>query len=198
MNMQCFMVGHSNYQMDYFINLLKSFKIDVVVDIRAVAYCNYAKWFDRENIEFEIKENSIKYIFMGDLLGARYFDEDMLLDNGRVNFLEIQKLSCYKEGFKRVVNGVKKRFRVAIMCAEKEPFDCHRTFLLSRDLQKEKIEPIHILEDGSFLTQRDIEKRLLSFYDLKKTLFDFDIDEALLIEKAYRLRNYDIGYLAKK
>ena len=40
----------------------------------------------------------------------------------------------------RLQDGIEKGFRIALMCAEKEPLECHRTILVSRHLAALGIE----------------------------------------------------------
>ena len=50
-------------------------------------------------------------------------------------------------GVARVVGGAAE-YRIALMCAEKEPLDCHRTHLVAKELDADGVEVMHILADG--------------------------------------------------
>jgi uncharacterized protein (DUF488 family) len=65
----------------------------------------------------------------------------------------------FKQGVERILTGAEK-FRVALMCAEKEPLDCHRTLLVSRALEKRGASIAHILADGNIETQAQTMTRL--------------------------------------
>jgi hypothetical protein len=51
--------------------------------------------------------------------------------------------------------------RVALMCAEQHPLDCHRCLLVGRALATRGALIRHILPDGAVATQVDIEAELL-------------------------------------
>jgi hypothetical protein len=66
----------------------------------------------------------------------------------------------FQAGLDRVLDGAGK-YRIALMCAEREPLDCHRFLLVSRRLQERGVRLRHILADGSVEAQGATECRLL-------------------------------------
>jgi hypothetical protein len=69
--------------------------------------------------------------------------------------------NSFAAGLERVIEGAKK-FRIALMCAERDPLDCHRCMLVGRELAKRSgVTVKHILSDGVVATQAEIEERLL-------------------------------------
>jgi uncharacterized protein (DUF488 family) len=98
---------------------------------------------------------------------------------------------AFKAGIERVLAGAEK-FRVALMCAEKEPLDCHRTLLVSRALESVGAEIAHILADGSLESQEQTMSRLVGLVGLsKEDLFQRND----LIATACRLREDKIAYV---
>lgn len=53
-----------------------------------------------------------------------------------------------------------------MMCAERNPLDCHRTLLVARALYAQDVNVQHILADGTLETQPDAMSRLLEQHDL--------------------------------
>ena len=51
-------------------------------------------------------------------------------------------------------------FRIALMCAEKEPVECHRTILVAWHLANREIEIQHIIATGELESQEDALRRL--------------------------------------
>jgi uncharacterized protein (DUF488 family) len=74
-------IGHSNITQESFIEILKSFKIQLVVDVRSSPYSKYVPYFNRENINKSLKENSIRYLFLGNYLGGKPKDEKYYKDD---------------------------------------------------------------------------------------------------------------------
>ena len=82
--------------------------------------------------------------------------------------------------------------RVAMMCAEKDPLDCHRCILISPRLREKGIEVRHILGDGSLESHEQAESRLANSFDLSELeLFQ---SPGELLAKAYRLLGEKIAY----
>jgi uncharacterized protein (DUF488 family) len=53
-----------------------------------------------------------------------------------------------------------RRFRLALMCAEKEPGECHRALLVSRRLVDRGVEVLHILADGRLESHGSLLERM--------------------------------------
>ena len=193
---QLYTIGHSIYEMEDFILLLKKNGINTIVDVRSTPYSKFASQYNRETLKYYLKENKIFYIFMGDLLGARYEDKSLLFDDGKVNFKKVQEIKSFQDGITRLDKGITKGYNISLMCSEKEAFDCHRFGLVSEFLTKNRIEVNHIYPD-KVVSQKILEQQLLKKYDKKLPkvdLFNPDITENLQIKLAYELRNRDIAY----
>jgi len=109
-------------------------------------------------------DNNISYIFLGKYVGARVEDPECYID-GKLNFGLLKKTKNYQAGIDRILNGMRD-YRIALMCAEKDPVNCHRTFLTCRTLRSYPVKILHILEDGSLEDQTVTEVRLLKLHDL--------------------------------
>jgi len=64
-------IGHSNHSADHFLHLLKSHRIEVVVDTRSQPYSNYATHFDQSPLKQSLTQNDIQYLYLGRELGGR-------------------------------------------------------------------------------------------------------------------------------
>ena len=82
---QLYTVGHSTHDINFFISILEKFHINALVDVRSVPYSKFSNQFNQEYISEKLKKNGIYYIFMGDLLGARYDDKKVLNSSGIVD-----------------------------------------------------------------------------------------------------------------
>ena len=160
-----FTIGHSNYESDQFIKLLKDHSINAVADVRQSPYSSYVPQFNRENIRDTLVKNNIKYVFLGDLLGARPQDSHCYTDN-YVDFSKLANTSFFKEGISRLVEG-SKTLRIALMCAEKDPLTCHRTILVCKNLKQNNMNILHILHDSTLEENSDTEVRLLKEHKLQ-------------------------------
>lgn len=175
-------IGHSNHTPEHFNGLLLQNHITAVVDVRSIPSSKYAPQFSQNALKRSLKTLSIKYVFLGDELGARSDDPTCYVD-GRVQYAYLAKTDAFDKGIERVINGANE-FRVALMCTEKDPLQCHRTLLVSRALEKRGVTIKHILWDGTIETNAESMQRLLKTFklqngDLLRSSSEI-LDEALL------------------
>ena len=79
-------IGHSTYDQKYFIDLLKKYKINCVVDVRSTPYSKYAEQYNTDNINYALNKEGIKYLYMGKEFGARRNDRSLYDPDGKLNF----------------------------------------------------------------------------------------------------------------
>jgi len=190
-------VGHSNHTADYFLELLKAFGVNCLIDVRSIAASTYNPQFNREPLQAYLKNNNIAYLHFAEEFGARHSDPDLLDAEGKVDFGLVRRSWQFKNGVERLWQGIDKGYIMALMCSEAEPFDCHRFSMISVALEKEGLNVNHILKDKTLTTNARLENQLLKKYDKKiprPTVFEPDITPADQLKAAYRLRNKDIAY----
>lgn len=199
--MEIYTVGHSTYNIDYFIKLLRINNINCIIDVRSTPYSKYGPQYNRESLKKSLNEKGIYYIYMGKEFGARRNNRELYTKEGYLDFEKTSIDTDFKDGVYRINQGINKGYRIAFMCTEKDPFDCHRCILVARQFKDAGLEVKNILPDGSCITQEEIEIRLLNKYFPDRnqvTLFNLvnndGISEDKLIKDAYRLRNSEIGY----
>lgn len=142
-------LGHSNHSIEYFVKLLKKYDIEVVADVRSVPYSRYNPQFKKNNLKVHLREHGIRYVFMGQELGGKPQNEKMYC-HGKVNYSQLAETPAFRGGLKRLKKGIEK-YRIAVVCAEKDPYTCHRYFLVGAELEKLGVNVRHILDDGSLL-----------------------------------------------
>ena len=193
---EIYTVGHSIYEADDFVQLLKNNNINTIVDVRSTPYSKFASQYNKESLHQHLKQNGICYIFMGDMLGARYEDKDLLFKDGSVNFKKVQDTKIFQDGITRLDKGITKGYNISLMCSEKEAFDCHRFGLISEYISKNltDVEIKHIYPD-KILSQKDLENQLIKKYHKRIDYLGLETDKTPL-EQAYTLRNKDIAYNA--
>ena len=193
--MLIYTIGHSRHNIEKFIELLKRNDINCICDVRSMPYSKYAEQFNQNNLKDELKKNSIEYLFFGDEFGARRKEPD-LYTNGKVDFEKVAHDAKFINGIKRIEKGIRKGYKIALMCAEKDPIECHRTILVARNLDLNGFEVNHILDDGSIINQKEIDQRLLKkhFPNRYQTSI-FDENETIdYLKEAYKIANQSIGF----
>ncbi|MBU0908887.1 MAG: DUF488 domain-containing protein [Proteobacteria bacterium] len=152
-----FTIGHSNHDMATFLQLLTAKFIQVVVDVRSAPYSRYVTWFNKRNIQSAIQDAGLKYIFMCDAIGGKPSDPGFSDANGRVLYSKIAESKKFRHGLDRLRQGLADGWRIALMCAEKDPGKCHRHLLIAKELvTRHHIPVLHIRSDGSLLPAEDL------------------------------------------
>ena len=194
-------IGHSNHSVEQFISLLRSKGINCLVDVRSTAYSQRLPQFNREAIASDLAKAAILYQYKGDSLGGRYTNPALLTGDGQVDYGKVMQENSFQKGLDELIKLASSGNKITFMCAEKDPFDCHRFALVSRALVLKGQHICHILADGKVIEQADIEKRLLqkykSDYD-QMDLFAGASSREEVLTKAYYLRGKDIAYVGTK
>jgi uncharacterized protein (DUF488 family) len=146
MEKRVFTIGHSNHAIEAFVALLRLHVVTAVGDVRSAPYSRYNPQFNRENLAESLRAAGISYVFLGAELGARR-ENPACYEDGRVKFDRVAETAQFRGGLERVSKGAEE-FRLALMCAEKEPLECHRTILVSRHVEELGIGVTHIHADG--------------------------------------------------
>jgi len=186
-------IGHSTHSGEEFVGLLSMHSVSAVCDVRSSPYSKFNPQFNKEIIRDELKRHCIAYVFLGKELGPRS-DDSGCYDEGRIRYDRLAATELFQQGLERLRKGMV-NYRVALMCAEKDPLTCHRTILICRNLRSEDIEISHILEDGKLENNQDTEKRLMDMLKIPRAeLFDSEED---LVQRAYDRQSQKIAYVKK-
>lgn len=185
-------VGHSTHTLEHFVDLLNMNGVNVVADVRSSPYSRFNPQFNRESLSRSLREHGIQYVFLGEEFGARSPDRSCYVD-GKVQYDRLAQTELFRSGIERVRLGVGRGYKMALMCAEKDPLDCHRTVLVSRNLEANGFEVVHILSDGSTETHKEATDRLVKQFKLHQT--DLFLSEIELVEKAFKRQEEKIAYI---
>jgi uncharacterized protein (DUF488 family) len=158
-NTPIYTVGYGNRSGEELILLLQQYEIKFLIDIRSQPYSRFKPEFSREALEKHLKQYGIRYVFMGDTLGGRPTDSTCYVD-GRVDYAKVRDKPFYLEGIKRLHSAWEKQERIALMCSEAKPQDCHRSKLIGNTLIEQHIDVVHIDEAGGSKTQEEINQVL--------------------------------------
>jgi uncharacterized protein (DUF488 family) len=187
-------IGHSNHSIEKFLELISNSGIDMVVDVRSAPFSRMFPHYNQENLKKSLAKNSIGYLFLGDYIGGRSNDPEDYVD-GQVVYRLLAKKESFKTGLGRLKDGSSK-YRIAIMCSEKEPLDCHRTLLVSEALAVMGINVEHIHADGYIESHRDALARLLTLHNLSSP--DLFSDDSERLQEALTLQEKKIAFQLSK
>lgn len=189
MSTAIYTIGHSNHSARRFIDLLREAAIDCVADVRSTPFSRRNPQFSQKALAVSLKDSGIEYWFLGDALGARPKDPHCW-ENGKVSYARIAASPAFHAAIHVLIEGSHAK-RIALMCAEKEPLDCHRAILVGRALAQRDTELAHIHADGRIESQDKLEQRLLH---LAKEQVDLLSSREAALARAYDKRGQQIAF----
>ena len=188
-------IGHSTHSLEAFVNLLKAHTVGAVADIRSTPYSRYSPHFNRESLRSALRRYQIRYVFLGRELGARS-DDPACYEDGRVQYRLLAQTELFQRGIERVEAG-SNAYRIALMCAEQDPLDCHRAILVAPALCRNGTPVQHILADGRLEDHDSSINRLLGALGFR-TDNTFPQMQAELVEQALARQERKIAFVAKQ
>lgn len=190
-------VGHSTHPLDFFLELIKTVDINCIIDVRSIPASAYSPQYNQNSLKNFLRFNNIEYLHFAEEFGARRTDVDLLDSKGKLDFEKVRNTKEFIRGVERVRQGEDRGFRIALMCSESEPLDCHRYSMVSIGLENNGFDVKHILKDKSLKTNADLERELLKKYEKKipqSNLFEPNITIERQFKEALRLKNREIGF----
>ena len=184
-------VGHSTHPIAGFVALVQTHGVTAVADVRSAPYSRFNPQFNRDAVSDALKQHGIRYVFVGQELGARPKDP-ACYEDGRIQYARLAGTDLFQRGLDRVIQEAG-NYRVALMCAEKDPIDCHRTILVGRELLRRGTDVAHILADGRLEPHDETIDRLLTRLGMAEPNLFFSRVE--LIEQAYAAQAARIAYV---
>lgn len=162
-----FSVGHSNHDIARFLQLLTDHQIEVVADVRTSPFSRYSPHFNREPLSKVLREAGIGYVFLGKELGGRPDGTEYYDIEGHVRYDRLSLSELFNNGIERLVQGANDH-RVAMVCSEGDPAQCHRHLLIARVLHERGVRVVHIESDGSTSSYESVAERT----PVQRSLFD--------------------------
>ena len=173
---QLYTIGHSTFPEEHLTELLQSFQVDYLLDVRSVPFSQYVPQYNDNQIMHTLDRVGIQYAQMGRFFGARQEDEAYYNKEGYLDFELFRSSELFRAGLENVKKGLQEH-NIALMCAEKNPIDCHRAIMVARGFELNGVDVKHILHDFTFLPQESLNRQLLNRYFPDRdqiSLFDAD------------------------
>ncbi len=142
------------------IALLRGGNVEYVVDVRTYPVSRYRPEFTKGPLADRLAAEDLRYVFMGDVLGGRPDDPSCYDDDGHVDYARCRERPWFDEGISRIETASRSGLRLALLCSEARPDECHRTKLVGEELSARGVEVVHIDERGSLIRQDEVMDRL--------------------------------------
>ena len=185
-----FTIGHSNHPIERFLELARGAGISAIADVRSTPASRRYPWFNQARLAPRLAAEGIAYVPLGEALGGRPRDPRLYRDDGVVDYVAMARTDEFRAGLDRVAEGVR-RYRVCLMCAEREPLDCHRCLLVARALAERGFTIGHVLADATLEPHAHTEERLLKLAGAPADLF---ADRGQRLASAYARRTGTAAY----
>lgn len=126
-------IGHSTHSAREFNVILKSYGIEVLVDIRHYPGSRYCPQFGKARLRKNLAYHNIEYIHLVDLGGRRSLDKSSDLNSawrsaafrGYADYMQTDE---FASGLKKLMQIAKTKNTV-MMCSEAVPWRCHRSLV---------------------------------------------------------------------
>ncbi len=184
-------IGHSNIPLARVVAMLHDAGAGTIADVRWVPMSRHFPWFSKQDLSARLASDGISYVAMGGNLGGRPRDCSLYRD-GVADYEAMALQPDFCAGLDRVEVAAA-RSRVCLMCAEREPLDCHRFLLVARRLAERGLAIGHILHDGTIEPQAATEARLLALNGCDL----FAAGQRERLAAAYRRRAQAVAYRQK-
>jgi uncharacterized protein (DUF488 family) len=157
-----FTLGHSNHPIAHFLALLARHGVETVADVRSRPYSRFVPQYRQAALRAILADAGIGYLFLGAELGGKPQSGEVAA--ARLDYATRIREPSFQAGIALLLAATKQA-RVALLCRERDPLECHRLHLICRYLAPERLDIGHILPDGRVELQRETERRLLTRAD---------------------------------
>jgi uncharacterized protein (DUF488 family) len=188
-----FSIGHSNIPAERFLAVLREAGANAIADVRTAPFSRFFPWFSQKALAARLADAGIAYAAMGEALGGRPRNPSLYRD-GVADYEAMAQQPEFLTAIDRLIDGAA-HSRSCLLCAEREPLDCHRCLLVARRLAERGMAVGHILHDGSIESHAATEQRLLALEETNCDLFA--AGQAERLAAAYRRRASAVAFRQK-
>ena len=125
-------IGHSNHPIETFVAMLRAAEIGVVIDVRSAPYSRWCPQYRQEPLRQSLAGQGIGYEWHGARLDGR----------------PPAPADLFAIGIDAVLAAATAGQRIALMCSERDPDDCHRERLIAPALRDRGVTVHHIVPSG--------------------------------------------------
>lgn len=127
-----FAIGYSNYAISKFVKLLEAHRVTMLVDVRTIPKSRHQPDFNKSALSLRLKRRGIRYMHFPELGGLRKPLKDSINKGWRNDsfrgFADYMQKREFATAIVKLIE-VSKRYNVAVMCSEGNPFRCHRSLI---------------------------------------------------------------------
>ncbi len=190
--MALYSIGYATKPIECFLQQLHRHSIHVVADVRSVPYSRAFHDYNREALIAHLRNAGLRYVYLGEELGPRSKDPAHYDKGGQVQFPRLQQSELFLAGVSRLRTGLDRGFRIALLCAEKDPATCHRSLLIAHYFNKHlNMDIQHIDHEGNTEAESALESRLMRLTGIEPDMLS---GEAECLQQAYAEQLRRVAY----
>ncbi len=155
-------VGYGLKQIEEFVEVLKKYNIQYLIDVRSRPYSKYKPEFSKEHLKNYISKHAINYLFWGKDIGGQPDDRECYTEDGIVIYSKIEKKISYILAIEKLILNIKNGLNICLLCSEEYPEKCHRSKLIGETLSKSGISILHILDKNNFVEHKELRMKFLN------------------------------------
>ena len=196
MTFDFYSIGHSNIPAQRFVAMLRAANVSAIADVRSTPFSRFCPSFSAKSLKSLLEQNGVANLPFGAALGGRPSSPDLYCD-GVADCEAMARQPEFESGLERLIADAARcraTGRLCLLCAERDPLDCHRCLLVTRALAARGFTIGHILFDGAVEPHAETERRLLQLDGADGDLFATGQHEQ--IAAAYRRRTRAVAYRA--
>jgi len=149
-----FTIGHSTRTLEEFTQLLKTYGVTLLVDVRTVPRSRHNPQFNKETLPASLKPEGVRYIHMPEIGGLRRPKRDSVnlawRNTGFRGYADYMQTKEFTDNLLKII-ALARENCLALMCAEALPWRCHRS-LISDALVVRHVKVQHIISAASCLS----------------------------------------------
>ena len=153
------LIGYGVRTLDALVETLHARDIAYLIDVRTRPYSRFKPEFSKDALDAALKQQGIRYVFMGDSLGGMP-DDPACYENGKVSYEWVREKKFFLAGIDRLRRAWEQGLPVVLMCSEGKPEMCHRSKLIAPALLALGINVLHIDETDQLISQAQVMDRI--------------------------------------
>jgi uncharacterized protein (DUF488 family) len=177
-----FTIGHSNHPTGHFLALLARHEVEAVADVRSRPFSRFVPQYAKRALGEILAGEGIGYLFLGEQLGGKPRRDEVAA--ARLDYATRIVQPAFQDGIAQLLAATQEQ-RVALLCRERDPLDCHRLHLICRYLAPMALDIRHILPDGAIEAQAETECRLLARADAPLFAHGDPVAESGTLQREY-------------
>ena len=159
LSMLLWTIGHGNLDQTSLLETLRSAQIEVLVDVRSLPWSRRNPQFNQVALTAACQAEGIRYEWL-ESLGGKPKNRDFWIEDGVPDYPRMAAAPAFNEGIDAVVH-LAASSRVALLCSEVRPENCHRNMLLTPPIVARGVIVEHLLPGASTVADVGAPQRLL-------------------------------------